>query len=420
MRLFKNGRIAREETPDLLDADVLVDGDGMIFRVGPGIVAEEGVETVDCSGCILVPGMFDLHVHAREPGDEDKETIATCAEAARHGGVTGVVLMPDTSPPIDSGNLVKSVQDIVSETSSITMMQSGCLTRGREGKELAGFSGMVARGVPMLTDSGRSVSCANLLRRCMEYAKDFDVLVTSFCDTPSLTRLGVINEGEASYRLGLPGIPAVSQEIAIARDLCLARYTGVRLHVQQVSTRRGLNAIARAKEDGVAVTCEVSPHHLVLNENDVGDYDTSTKLDPPLQPSSDCEALVAGLADGSIDAIATNHSPHTEFEKSAEFASAPPGVAGLETGVLVLHDRFVRNGVFGWDVLIRSYSSRPREIVGLEPVSIREGKRAEFFVFDPEGETTITADYLRTKSPATPFLNQTLAGTIRETVFVLG
>ncbi len=416
-RLFKNGSIAKADTPELERSDVLVGDDGRIERVASGVAGEAGMEVIDCEGCLLVPGMFDLHVHAREPGEEDKETIATCSAAALNGGVTGVVLMPDTAPPIDSGNLVKSVHDLVAENSIIPMFQAGCLTKKRAGEELAGFSGMVSRGVPMLTDSDRSVPHADLLRRCMEYAKDFDVLVTSFCDTPSLTKHGAINEGSTSYRLGLPGIPAISQEISIERDLAVARYTGARLHIQQVSTKHALAAIASAKEEGVSVTCEVSPHHLILNEADVGDYDTSMKLNPPLRTNADCRALIEGIKNGTIDAIATDHAPHTQFEKSAEFSSAPFGAVGLETAVLSIYDRFIRTGVFGWDVLIERYSVSPRRIVGAPATSIAEGERAEFFVFDPDGETRITSDYLRTKSPVTPFLGTVFAGAIRETVF---
>lgn len=419
-RLFKNGSIAKADTPNCERADVLVGDSGKVERIAPEIDAGVDVEVIDCSGCILVPGMFDLHVHAREPGEEDKETIATCAEAALHGGVTGVVLMPDTSPAIDSGNLVKSVHDLVAETGVIPMLQAGCLTKGRGGEELAGFSGMVSRGVPMLTDSDRSVPSADLLRRCMEYARDFDVLVTSFCDTPSLTKGGVINEGKTSYQLGLPGAPAISQEIAITRDLALARYTGARLHIQQVSTKHSLDAIAAAKAEGVNVTCEVSPHHLLLNDTDVGDYNTAMKLNPPLRDETDCEALLEGLKNSTIDAIATDHAPHTEFEKSADFASAPFGATGLETAVLALYDRFIRSGDFGWDVLVQRYSDAPRTIVGREVVSIAEGETAEFFVFDPSAESTITEGYLKTNSPVTPFLGRTLSGAIKETVFTFG
>ncbi|MEM9015908.1 MAG: dihydroorotase [Verrucomicrobiota bacterium] len=415
-RLFQNGSIARADSREAERGDVLVSEEGVIEAVGVDLKPSESVEEIDCAGCVLVPGMFDLHVHAREPGFEHKETIETCAEAAMSGGVTGVVLMPDTMPPVDSGHVLKSIEDLVSERSPIVMKQAGCLTKKRAGETLAGYSGMAARGVPMLTDSNAAVPCPDLLRRCMEYAKDFDLLVTSYCDTPSLSKAGAINEGRVSYRLGIPGIPSISQEIATDRDLRVAQLTGVRLHLQQVSTAHALRAIALAKEEGVSVTCEVSTHHLLLCEDDIPDYNTHYKLDPPLRLSSDREALLAGLIEGTIDIIASNHAPHTEFEKAADFGSAPFGVAGLETAVLAIYDRLIRPGEIGWDLLVKSYSKRPREIIGIDPIRIEKGERAEFFVFDPSGETAITPEALKTKSPVTPFLGTTFAGAIRETV----
>ena len=412
-RLFKNASIARADSPELEKADVLVGDDGVIKEVGKDIA---GDAASDCAGCVLVPGMFDLHVHAREPGAEHKETLATCADAALNGGITGLVLMPDTSPPIDTGNLVKSLQDLVSEASPIPMLVAGCLTKRREGEKLAGFSGMANRGVVMLTDSDRTVPCPDLLRRCMEYARDFHLVVTSHCDTPALAKAGAVNEGRVSYQLGLPGIPAISQEIAIDRDIRVAQHTGAKLHLQQISTAHALRAISDAKATGTNVTCEVSPFHLLLSEDDIEDYNTAYKLDPPLRLPADRDALLKGLLDDTVDAIATNHAPHTEFEKAADFASAPFGVAGLETAVLSLYDRFIKNGVFGWDLLIRKYSVAPREIVGQQPVAIQEGEKANFFVFDPEGETTVDAGYLKTKSHVSPFLGKAFAGAIRETV----
>ena len=412
-RLFKNACIARADSPELEKADVLVGDDGVIKEVGKDIA---GDAASDCAGCVLVPGMFDLHVHAREPGAEHKETLATCADAALNGGITGLVLMPDTSPPIDTGNLVKSLQDLVFEASPIPMLVAGCLTKRREGEKLAGFSGMANRGVVMLTDSDRTVPCPDLLRRCMEYARDFHLVVTSHCDTPALAKAGAVNEGRVSYQLGLPGIPAISQETAIDRDIRVAQYTGAKLHLQQISTAHALRAISDAKATGTNVTCEVSPFHLLLSEDDIEDYNTAYKLDPPLRLPADRDALLKGLLDDTVDAIATNHAPHTEFEKAADFASAPFGVAGLETAVLSLYDRFIKNGVFGWDLLIRKYSVAPREIVGQQPVAIQEGEKANFFVFDPEGETTVDAGYLKTKSHVSPFLGKAFAGAIRETV----
>lgn len=341
-RLFKNASIARADSPELEKADVLVGDDGVIKEVGKDIA---GDAASDCAGCVLVPGMFDLHVHAREPGAEHKETLATCADAALNGGITGLVLMPDTSPPIDTGNLVKSLQDLVSEASPIPMLVAGCLTKRREGEKLAGFSGMANRGVVMLTDSDRTVPCPDLLRRCMEYARDFHLVVTSHCDTPALAKAGAVNEGRVSYQLGLPGIPAISQEIAIDRDIRVAQHTGAKLHLQQISTAHALRAISDAKATGTNVTCEVSPFHLLLSEDDIEDYNTAYKLDPPLRLPADRDALLKGLLDDTVDAIATNHAPHTEFEKAADFASAPFGVAGLETAVLSLRQIYQKRSL---------------------------------------------------------------------------
>jgi len=425
-KLYYGGKIASGDSAELLEADVLVGDEGTISKIGPGLAAAmapgtgEGgtgeIERIDCVGCVLVPGMFDLHVHAREPGAEHKETLRHCAAAALHGGITGMVLMPDTSPPVDTGNLVKSIQDLVAEASPIPMLQAGCLTKQREGDEMAGFAGMAARGVPMLTDADCTVPCPNLLRRCMEYALDFDLLVSSHCETPALSKGGVVNEGRVSYRLGLPGIPAISQEIGIERDLRLARHTGARLHIQQLATAGGLGAVARARDEGVPVSCEVSPHHLLLDESAVVGYDTNFKLNPPLARERDREALVEGLIGDGIDIIACDHAPHTEFEKSADFASAPFGVAGLDTAVVALHDGFIATGIFGWDLLVRKYSEGPRRLLGIPLARIAEGAPADFFVFDPAAETRVAREWMRSKSPVSPFLGRTLRGAVRETV----
>lgn len=414
-RLFKNGSIASAESSELVRADVLVGALGNVQLVQAGITAEAGIEVVDCTDCVLVPGMFDVHVHAREPGEEHKETLATCAAAALRGGITGLVLMPDTAPPVDSGNLVKSVADLVSELGLLPMLPAGCLTKGRAGNEMAGYAGMASRGVALLTDADRPVPCPELMRRCLEYANDFDLLIASHCETPALSRGGSINEGRMSYRLGLPGIPAISQEIGIDRDLRIARHTGARLHVQQVSTAAGLSSVVRAKEAGARVSCEISPHHLVLSEMDIPGYNTHFKFNPPLRAPEDPEALVEGFCDGSIDLLASDHAPHTEFEKSSEFALAPFGAAGLETAVPVIYDRFIRRGRFGWQTLIERYCVAPRRLLGIAPVRIAEGERAEFFVFDVQSGFAVSRGSLRTKSPVTPFLGETLAGRITGT-----
>lgn len=412
VRLFRGGEIASEDSPFLQSADVLVEGEG-ITRVGARLEAPEGAEIIDCAGCVLMPAMFDLHVHAREPGQEHKETIKSCTEAAINGGVTGVVLMPNTLPAIDSGGLVQTVLDIVMEKSRIEVLQTGCITKGRAGEELASIAGMAAKGVPMLTDNGDAVADPRLLRRAMEYAKDFELPLALHCEEKSLSGRGAMNEGPVSYRLGLPGMPSISEEICLARDIRLARYTGASIHIQHVSTALGMESIRRAKEDGVRVTCEVAPHHLIFNEQHIEDYDANFKMNPPLRTAEDNEQLLQGLIDGIFDVIATDHAPHTEFEKqNADFASAPFGVTGLETAVVSLYHHFIKRDRFGWDLLVRRYSAEPRRLVGRKPVPVIEGGDAEFLIFSTEKTTRFTREFMKSKSANTPFLNQTLDGQV--------
>ena len=292
--LYSNGQVASEDSSDLERVDVLVGDDGVISQVAPSIDAPEGCEVINCDGCVISPAMFDVHVHAREPGQEHKENIHTCSESAINGGVTGLVLMPNTSPAIDSGNLVRAVLESARKTSRIPIWQTGCVTKNRAGEELAGISGMADAGIPMLTDDGDPIPCPQLLRRAMDYANDFGLPIASHCEVKELSADGAMNEGPVSYRLGIPGIPAISEEICLDRDIRIAQYTGGHAHIQHVTTARGMLTIQRAKEDGVKVTCEVAPHHLIFNEEDIGDYDTNYKMNPPLRTAEDNELAVAG------------------------------------------------------------------------------------------------------------------------------
>ncbi|MCF6314235.1 MAG: dihydroorotase [Verrucomicrobiales bacterium] len=409
--LFKGGQVATEDSPQLKKLDVLVE-DGKIAQVAADLPIPEGAEVVDCVGCVLAPAMFDMHVHAREPGREDQETIATCSEAAINGGVTGLVLMPNTLPTIDSGGLLQSVLDIAAEKSRIPIWQAGCITKGREGKELAGIAGMKGKGAPLLTDGGDSIADAMVLLRAMEYAKRFDLMLALHCETKELSGKGAMNEGQVSYRLGIPGIPACSEEICISRDIRLAQYTGARLHIQHLSSAEGVATIRRFKEAGVRVTCEVAPHHLLFTEEQIGDYDTRYKTNPPLRTAADNEALLQALAEGWIDVIASSHAPHTEFEKNSDFGSAPFGITGLDTAVVSLYHHFVKTGVFGWDVLVKRYSAEPRRLCQVEPVPIEVGGAAEFLVFDPNRKTWFSKKFMQSKSSNTPFLDQELDGQI--------
>lgn len=409
-RLFKGGEIASEDSSKLLKADVLVEND-RIVQIAPGIAAPSDCTVIDCAGKILLPALFDVHVHAREPGQEQKENIATCSEAAINGGVTGFVMMPNTSPSIDTAGLVKTVLESAKKC-RIPIYTSGAITKGREGKELAAIGAMKAAGAIMITDDGYPVSNPVVLRRAMEYARNFGLIVASHCETMELSGKGSMHEGSVSYSLGLEGIPAISEEICLDRDIRIGQYTGAHIHIQHVTTARGMNTIRRFKEEGVKVTCEIAPHHLIFNHEDIRDYDTHYKMNPPLRTREDNAALLQGLIDGVFDVIATDHAPHTAFEKSNDFGSAPFGITGLETALPSLHHYFLSKGAFGWDVIVKRYSAEPRRLINLPPVPILEGGVAEFIVFDPHATSTFTREFMKSKSTNTPFLNQTLQGRV--------
>ncbi|MEM8952542.1 MAG: dihydroorotase [Verrucomicrobiota bacterium] len=409
--LYRGGDVAAEDADALMEADVLVEGD-VIAQVGKGLEAPEGAAVVECAGKIVMPAMFDVHVHLREPGQEGKETIRTGSEAAINGGVTGIVAMPNTIPAIDNGGMIQAVLDIAESEAGITVHTTGCITKDRAGKELAEIADMRAKGAVMITDDGSPVGNPLVLRRALEYAREFDLIVASHCETMELSGSGAMNEGTVSYKLGLAGWPACSEEICLDRDIRLAQYTGSHVHIQHVTTARGMETIRRFKEDGVRVTCEVSPHHLIFNEAHVGEYDTHYKMNPPLRTAEDNARLLDGLREGVFDVIATDHAPHTAFEKRQDFASAPFGITGLETALPSLYHYFVKEGTLGWDLIVKRYSAEPRRLLGLDAVSIEQGQRAELLVFDPARETVFTKEFMKSKSSNTPFLDQALSGMV--------
>ncbi len=409
---IKQVSIAKEGVSDLEEADVLIEGD-LIKSVGVGLKVPDQARIIEAKGKVVLPGLFDVHVHLREPGQTSKETIKTGTKAAINGGVTGVVAMPNTIPAIDSGGMVRSVLEIAKNDSGIPFFTTGCITKGREGKEMAAISGMKDAGVVMITDDGSPVENPQLLRRAMEYAREFDLPLASHCETMQLSGPGAMNEGRRSYKLGIPGIPSISEEICISRDIQIAAYTGAHLHIQHVTTAAGMEIIRRAKNDGVKVTCEVAPHHLIFNENHITDYDTYYKMNPPLRTEEDNLRLFDGLIEGVFDVIATDHAPHTEFEKrQQDFEAAPFGITGLETVLPSMFHYFINENKMDWGTMVQRYSSEPRKLLGHDPVSISEGQKAELVIFDVNGETVFTKEFMESKSPNTPFLDKTLKGCV--------
>lgn len=416
-RLYRQAQIASEDSAQLQTADVLVEGD-KIIGVAASIGTVDDVQVIDCAGRILMPAMFDIHVHAREPGQEQKENIATCAEAAINGGVTGFVMMPNTSPAIDNSGVVRTVLESARRTRiGPGIYTSGAITKGRKGEELAGIAGMKSAGCVLLTDNGYAVQNPQVLRRAMEYAREFDMPIASHCELKELSGKGCMHEGRVSYALGLQGIPSISEEIGITRDIRLAEYTGVHLHIQHVTTAEGMGTIKRAKDRGIRVTCEVSPQHLIFNHEDIGDYDTHYKMNPPLRTKEDNAALLQGLKDGWFDVIATDHAPHTPFEKNQDFASAPFGITGLETVLPSLHHYFISKGILDWGLIVKRYSAEPRRMMKLPPVPVVEGGTAEFIVFNPARSTTFSREFMKSKSINTPFLDKTLQGMVERVVY---
>ena len=410
--LIKNARIASENSPELREADVLL-ADGKIQKISSGLAAPEGTRVIDAAGRILMPAMFDAHVHFREPGFEAKETIASGAESAINGGITGVVMMPNTVPAIDSAGVVSQVLESAKKNARIPVYTSGCVTKGRHGKELAGIDGMRALGVKMLTDDGDTTGDPSVLYRAMQYATEFGMFFASHCEVPELAGPRALNEGAVSYRLGIKGSPACAEEIIIDRDIRLAHATGAHIHIQHVSSKVGMETIAWWKSRGdVRVTAEVAPHHLLFTDEDIGDYDTHYKMNPPLRTKADNEALLQGLIDGTFDLIATDHAPHTPFEKSQDFVSAPNGITGLDTALVSLYHHFVATGKFGWDLVVKRFSAEPRRFMSLPAISIEEGQPVDLILFNTEKETTFTKEFMKSKSQNTPFLDKTLKGSV--------
>ncbi|MFW2384226.1 MAG: dihydroorotase [Akkermansiaceae bacterium] len=417
MNLFLKGGEVATENADPTRADVWIEN-GIIKAVGADLPEPEGARVIDVTGKVVMPGMFDAHVHFRDPGQEHKEDILTGSESAINGGITGVVMMPNTAPAIDSAAVVKRVLNKAKEC-RIPVLTSGCITVGREGHEMAGIDGMRKAGVLMLTDDGDAVPNAALLKRAMEYGSEFGMFFASHCEEPQLAGPRAMNEGAMSYKLGVDGTPALAEEISMSRDLALAHATGATLHIQHVSTKIGMEQIKWWRDErGAKVSGEVSPHHLMFTDEDIGDYDTHYKMNPPLRTAEDNAALLEGLKNGAFRIIATDHAPHTEFEKSQAFVDAPNGISGLDTALVSLFDRFVDQGEFGWDLIVKRYSAEPRRMMELEVAEVVEGKSADLIVFDPKGETTFTKEFMKSKSSNTPFLNKTLKGSVD--VVVLG
>jgi dihydroorotase len=371
----------------------------------------EGAEVFDATGCVVAPGFIDLHTHLREPGQEYKETIASGAAAACAGGYTSVCAMPNTDPVNDNPAVTRFIIEQAEAAGLANVFPVGAITKASQGRELAEMGEMRRAGIVAVTDDGRSVANAGLMRRAMEYARGFDLPVMDHCAERTLAAGGVMHEGQWSLRLGLRGHPALAEELDAWRDCALAELTGARLHLAHVSTRGAIEAVRRAKERGLAVTCEVTPHHFTLTDAAVEGYDTNTKMCPPLRSEEHLAALLAALSDGTIDAIATDHAPHHADEKALEYDHAPNGITGLETAVALALDRLVHHGHISLARLVELCSVNPARIFSLaDRGTLRLGAHADLTIFDPDLEWTFDATHSKSKSRNTPFDGWTLRG----------
>jgi dihydroorotase len=364
----------------------------------------EGAEVLDATGLVVAPGFIDLHTHLREPGQEYKETIATGAAAAIAGGWTSLCAMPNTDPINDSPAVTRFIIEQAERAGAANVFPVGSVTKGSSGAELSEMGEMKRAGIVAVSDDGRPVPTAGMMRRAMEYARGFDLTVVDHCEDRSLVAGGVMHEGHWSLLLGLRGMPAAAEELDAVRDCALAELTGARVHIAHISTRGALEAVRRAKERGVAVTCEVAPHHWALTDADVEGYDTNMKMSPPLRSREHVEALMKAIGDGTIDAIATDHAPHHRDEKDLEFDNAPFGITGLETAVGLALDRLVHPGTINLERLVELCSVNPARIFKLENRgSLRKGAWGDVTILDPELLWTFDAAQSKSKSRNTPF-----------------
>lgn len=411
--IIKNGRILDPSQNIDEIGDVLIEK-GVIKKCG-GTINEEGCEAIDASGMVVCPGFIDLHCHLREPGFEEKETISSGSAAAAKGGFTTICCMPNTNPPIDDEASVKNIFDKAKKDSKIRVLPIGCITKGRAGKELAEMGEMVKAGVIGFSDDGSSVGNPALLQRAMEYSRSFDVPIIEHCEDSALAEGGQINEGIIATKLGLKGIPNATEDVITARDVSIALTTGARLHIAHVSTKGSVEIIRNAKAQGVSVTAEVTPHHLTLTEECVGDYDTYAKVNPPLRTEEDINALIEGLKDGTIDIIATDHAPHTINDKLCEFGFAPFGISNFETTLGMLM-QLVNNNKMGLSEIISKLTCGPAKLLCGEYKklgTLKAGALADITIFDPNEEWVVDPSEFLSKGKNTPLSEAKLKGKVK-------
>ena len=413
--VIKNAIIVNADKMHKEPQDILIEK-GMIIKIGKSFSAD-GVKVIDATGKLVMPGLIDMHVHLREPGREDKETIETGSKAAAKGGFTTVLCMPNTTPVIDNAMIVEAILKEAKRVGLVNVIPVGAITRGQNGAELTDMFELKQAGCLALSDDGKTVGNSRLMRLAMEYSQMAGLFLIEHCQDPDLWCKGVMNEGDVSTVLGLKGDPGISETVIVGRDIELARYLTARIHLAHMSLQRSVELIRFAKSQGIAVTAEACPHHFTLTDDAVKTFDTNTKVNPPLRTKEDVEAIKEGLQDGTIDCIVTDHAPHTAEEKEMDYDHAPCGMIGLETAVGLTVTELVEKGVLSWTQMAERMSAAPARIVGLNNKgAIREGADADITIIDPEKVWEVRKEDIVSKSKNSPFIGRKLKGAVAVTI----
>ena len=416
--LIRGGRIIDPSQGINVVGDLFI-SEGKIawLSTQPAEPLPENHQVIQARGMVVCPGFIDLHCHLRQPGFEEKETIATGTRAAAKGGFTTVCCMPNTKPPVDKAAVVEYIKSVAAKEGIVRVLPIGCITEGREGSELADFGELSVSGVVAFSDDGSPVMDSSIMRSALEYSQESGLPIIDHCEDPTFSQDGVMNEGLVSARLGLKGIPACAEESMVARDIRLARLVGGRLHIAHVSTAGSVELIRSAKEEGIPITAEVTPHHLTLTEEKVVGYNTNAKVNPPLRTAEDVEALISGLKEGVLDAIATDHAPHTVKDKDCDFTTAAFGISGFETALGSLMG-LVHRGKLDLVTLISKLTHEPASFLRRSDLgTLKPGAQADVVIFDPNAEWAVNPDEFVSKGKNTPLAGAVLKGKVIATVY---